>query len=1125
MAKQKQNSQPRQATQEIPKEMPPGVKLLRTLEGHDRGVNCLAFDPQGRLLASGARDGEIRLWGAESGKLLQKLRAHGISVNGVAFDPRGEMLVSASEDGTVGVWEAKSGNLLRTIQGARRTIKCVVFNSQGEMLASGGGGDAGGDAGSVKLWEARSGKLLRTLEGHQGPVVSVAFDPEGGTLASGALDGSIKLWEAGSGKLLRTLNEHQGALFSVAFDGRSGILASGGADGTVKLWESGSGKLLRTLEGHTNAVDIVTFSNDGRLLASKSNDDTIRLWNCETWETVAVIPVQKCETVWEHTLAFHPTLPLLAAAGAKPSTPKNSPSQLIHLWALDYDVLLSRHVTTTARAVHSTTAKIVLVGDSGVGKTGLGWRLAHGEYREHDSTHGQQFWVLNQLAKTRDDGTQCEAVLWDLAGQPDYRLIHALSVQDADLALILFDPTNNRDPLGSAEYWLRQLPPECPKILVAARVDRGHPVLTNEELNQFCQRMGIAGGWLATSASSGLGLDELLERMKKAIPWDEKPAVSTDAAFKGVKDFVLALKESRTRKQIIYTSVELLNALDSPASKPPGILTEDQLLTAVRHLSNQGFVRLLTLSTGEQRILLVPELLNNLASSVVLEARRNPRGLGAVEESRLFDNSYRFRELESLSKPDQDLLLDGTITAFLANRLSYRCFRESLGEMKLLVFPDLMNLKKPERDDLVTEDGPSYILTGSTENTFAGLVVLLGYTNLFLRTDQAHDVAWFESGENDVCGVRQVQNDSVRTFVLLFSHDVSGQVRTVFEGLVEQALNRREVSVRRLRPVKCPACGTPVDRSVMARRLKQGKSSVGCEECYRPVVLPPDEPLSMKAAERNAVTHEGAVAELRTQFEEVIYEVQRLAQAEKLRVPTCFVSYAWGNAKHERWVERRLALDLEKAGIKVVLDRWDNAYPGASIPRFVDHIENADCVLVVGTKDYRKKYENKDPLTGTVVAAEMDLISARLLGVEAQKATVIPLLLEGEPKEALPPALRTRVRSDFRDDDRYFDTALNLLIALYQIDPRHAAVAHWKQKLSGVENERLRMDAEDEDGATDEAAMKRAMGQVGRRSMNSAFAAGKPVVVEQHGKLVWLHADGTTKPYDAKTDAAAGSAT
>ena len=54
---------------------------------------------------------------------------------------------------------------------------------------------------------------------------------------------------------------------------------------------------------------------------------------------------------------------------------------------------------------------------------------------EHASTHGQQFWLLEQLCKKRQDGTECEAVLWDLAGQPDYRLIHALFLDDADLAL------------------------------------------------------------------------------------------------------------------------------------------------------------------------------------------------------------------------------------------------------------------------------------------------------------------------------------------------------------------------------------------------------------------------------------------------------------------------------------------------------------------------------------------------------------------------------------------------------------------------------------------------------------------------------------------------------------------
>ena len=44
-----------------------------------------------------------------------------------------------------------------------------------------------------------------------------------------------------------------------------------------------------------------------------------------------------------------------------------------------------------------TLRHALVVGDSGVGKTGLGWRLAHGSYKEQDSTHVQRFWVLDKL--------------------------------------------------------------------------------------------------------------------------------------------------------------------------------------------------------------------------------------------------------------------------------------------------------------------------------------------------------------------------------------------------------------------------------------------------------------------------------------------------------------------------------------------------------------------------------------------------------------------------------------------------------------------------------------------------------------------------------------------------------
>ena len=48
------------------------------------------------------------------------------------------------------------------------------------------------------------------------------------------------------------------------------------------------------------------------------------------------------------------------------------------------------------------------------------------------------------------------------------------------------------------------------------------------------------------------------------------------------------------------------------------------------------------------------------------------------------------------------------------------------------------------------------------------------------------------------------------------------------------------------------------------------------------------------------------------------------------------------------------------------------------------------------------------------MAAEVDMISNRLLGTEEQKQTVLPVLLVGEKTSSLPPLLHGRVYADFR---------------------------------------------------------------------------------------------------------------
>ena len=1044
----------RQLSEQQERSLPPGVKLLRTLEGHEDVVWNVAFDPTGKTLASGSSDNTVKLWDVASGRLLHTLEGHKFNVANIVFAPGSQILASDSVDETVKLWDVANGRLLHTFKMTERGIGGIAFDPKGQTLISVSGNK------TVKLWDVASGRLLHTLEGSEDDFFNVEFDPWGQTLASGNNDNTVKLWDVASGKLLRTLEGHASFASSIAFNPTGRTLASGSLDNTVKLWDVASGKLLRTLEGHTDSVDGVTFSMDEQLLASNSSDETVRLWSCETWETVAVIPVLLRSGYSFPGLAFHPTLPLLATVGSKPDTLEDKRSRLIHFWELDLDVLLDKtsKSVSAAKAVHHTTAKVVLVGDHSVGKSGLGWRLAHGEFKEQHSTHGQQFWVVPQLGKLRDDGTECEAILWDLAGQPDYRLIHALFLDDVDLALVLFDASNISDPLHGVEFWLKQLkigqvsrPSEsinkqadCPTILVGAQADRGTSTLTSDDLEAFCRQRGISG-YLSTSALKGWGLDELTQRMKELIAWEDKPATVTTVTFKRIKDYVLKLKENLEQQPVIVRPLELHQQLEKIDADWQ--FTDAEMMTAVGHLENYGYVKRLRTSKGEVRVLLAPELLNNLAASFVLEARRNLKGLGSLEEKRLMEGGYSFPELEKLQPGERDILLDSAALLFLEYNV---CFRETdpLGGQSYLVFPELINLKKPLEDEQPTDDGVAYTVSGAVENVYASLVVLLGYTQTFTRTNQWQNQARYVMADGSICGFRQESNQAGELeLVLYLGANVPKPGQKVFEGLFESFLARRNVTVFRYEPVICPN-GHTINRVVVRERLRGAKGFAFCEECGEKAVLQKDEePIQLTQTERRKVEEQQRVAARRSLFEQAVFRVTSYVQDQKIQSPECFVSYAWGDKEQERWVERNLATDLQKAGISVLLDRWENARVGASVARFVERIEKCDLVIVVGTPLYRKKYENKDTNTGYVVAAEVDVISNRLLGTESQKATVLPLLLEGVKASSLPPLLQGKVLADFRDEQDYFITAFDLILSLYDIAPNAPAVADLRESL------------------------------------------------------------------------------
>jgi small GTP-binding protein len=969
--------------------VPNGFRLLHSFRLYDSAnrsaetAGRFEWSPDGRFLAVPS-PGRISLWEMSTGQLYREFKGKWW-VGNVAWAPDGETLVARLTNGSFVTLNSATGEQGLKFSSERgEPIFSLALSPDGQTLA------VGYFQGTIELWDMRSQRLTNELLGDTWAVIALAWSKDGRTLVEASNEGSIRLWDVAAGAVKAQLRGNDRAVYAVAWAPEGNILASSSSSPTVKIWSPDSQEQISSLEGHTGAIYNLAFSFDNRYFVSKSFDGSVRLWRCENWDTLAIL--EERANSFYNGLAFHPKSHVIATY--------DSEQMVVRVWELDVSVLDA--TAPVEKSVHYTTVKVALVGDSGVGKTGLGWRIAHGEFKEHPSTHGQQFWVIDELGKRREDGTECEAVLWDLAGQPDYRLVHSLFLDDVDLALVVFDPANREKPLSGVEFWLKQLSKReggaRRSVLVGARVDRGTATLTEKELEEFCRQKGVTGGYVATSAMRGDGLPELMRLIKSQIPWDEMPATITTATFKRIKEYVLSLKEGGGQKAGLLVGPAELRArlVEKDAAWK---FTDAEMMTAVRHLATHGYVTVLRASSGDESILLAPDVLVNLAASLVLEARRNPMGLGVLEEDRLLRGGYTFPELNGLAEVERETLLDAATALFLKHNL---CFRETFNEQTFLVFPSLINEKRPRLEDLATADDVSYRVTGAVENVYAALVVLLGYTNTFTRKHQWQNQAQYELGKDEVCGFRQaVEHEGEVELVLYYGEQTPREVRQLFQGLFERFLKRREVSIVRFPSLTCTKCGKLQEQRVVRRRTAFAEALVWVKSILR---------------ERGG----GAAG------------------------PSCFVSYAWGDAAHEKWV-MTLAKDLRDSGIGVVLDRWHNP-PGGSITEFVERIESSDYVVAVGSPEYLKKYAAKDE--DRVVGAEFRLIGTRLRMREEVRRRVIPALREGDEQTSFPPLLRDSVFVDFRSEKDYFVNLFDLILTVYRIPFDHPNLEGLREKMS-----------------------------------------------------------------------------
>lgn len=766
----------------------------------------------GTMVATATLSGEICIWANPEGALVGELSGRNHKSSPLLWSPSADLL-AISDDNDVRIMEVHQQETVHLLRGHLADVTALAWSPDGGILAT------GSDDCTVILWDAISGTQLRIQRHHSKPILGLAWSASGQFLASCSQDSTVRVAQRETGDLVWTHRQPSGGgILAVSWSPNGAFLAVALPNATIQVLDTDTGRPNRVLEGHLDEVIDLSFSTDSRLLASSSRDGTIRLWTSDPWAEV-VVSRSVTDAVTPPRVCFSTTQPELAMLAGGDGG--------VFLYHYRPEIF---NRTVQSPVVERLTAKVVVLGESGVGKSALTIRIATGEFRRTQATHAAAYCQIPVPASFLQEQDlrdfKAELAIWDLAGQGDYEIVHQLFLDNTEVALLVSDCSDHESPFRGVAHWakvLRKLLPEtAKKFLVTARVDVAPPCVDEKYVATLLRQYGLQRHF-RTSAWTGEGVSELFDAICRSVDWPSIPRITSPALFRALRELLFPagpFADAVVSLEEIAASIQNVNS--------SGLFRLDEIDVAIKLFETRGLIYRLE---KDNSVLRRPDLMTHYASSVLIAARNHPLGLGAVPERDVLCSEIPFTGFARAKPEDERKILVAAVDLLISRDL---CFRE----IGLLVFPSQLISTPATLDLQLSGAEAAYRFSGAVESVFATLVVRLSYTGLFRREQQWRNAAEFSMGSSKIIVALGDISEGTGTLEIRYPSDLEESARQEFGEFVLSHLQDQGTDVDIISLLACPRCKHKItDTDAVASRLQHSLSDIPCQYCGTSIVI------------------------------------------------------------------------------------------------------------------------------------------------------------------------------------------------------------------------------------------------------------------------------------------------